>query len=111
LYPEEPDEEGAKEILRYHLAILNSTVVHWQIAYLSHRYSHGYTMLEVKTLSKIRVPDPSRVPVATMKRMQKMVADLISNPAQESLDRELDDLVASLYGLTRSERHEIGLEG
>ena len=111
MYPEVAEGESAAEMLRYFLAILNSSVAHWQIARLAHRYSRGYMMLEVKTLKKIAVPDPGKVPVAAMKRLHDLALELIRNPDQESLDRELDSLVAGLYDLTPTERLELGLEG
>jgi len=111
LYPEQAMGENATEMLRFFLAVLNSSVAQWQIARHSHRYSRGYAMLEVKTLKKMRVPDPAAVSVATMNKLQSHVAELMRAPEQSCLDHELDDLVAGLYGLTVDERRELGLEG
>ena len=94
-------------MLRYFLAVLNSTVIYWQMINLSHKYARGYLMLEKKTLARLKVPDPEHVPAGTMKRIQQLVNERLSG--DESKEVEIDLLVAQLYGLSRSEMEELGL--
>jgi len=98
------------EILRFMLAVLNSTVAYWQIANESHKYSHGYAMLEVKTLKKLRVPHPAVCPPKIMNRIQRLVQKRISEQGSLETERELDTLIAGLYGLEPEERAVIGME-
>jgi hypothetical protein len=108
LYPKESGNEV--EMLRYFLAVLNSSAVFWQLANLSHKYSHGYLMLEPKTLKQVRVPDPGAVGAATMKKIQTIISKLIKGIDFDRLDQVLDVMVSDLYGLEDSERQEIGIE-
>lgn len=107
MYPTNPGDELS--LLRFFLAVLNSSIGHWQIANLSHKYSRGYAMLETKTLNKIRVPDPASVPPTQMKRIQQLVGRLQDDNAWSKGEAELDVLVASLYGFSQAERDEIGM--
>src|SRR5581483_517938 len=106
-----PEESGAElDFLRYFLALLNSSVGYWQIVHSSHRYRRGYAMLERKTLRGVRVPDPSTVRMATMKKLQGYVRQLMEEPENGELDRKLDGLAAEVFGLTKSERAEVGMD-
>jgi hypothetical protein len=102
------DETANLEVLKYFLAVLNGSVSYWQIANLSHKYGRGYLMLEKKTLGQVRVPAPASVAPADMKRLLRLV-DRQLRQWNAEIDGELDDLVASLYGLTDDERREVGL--
>lgn len=97
------------QLLRYFLAILNSSVSFWQLSHLSHKYSHGYSKLEVASLSKLAVPDPGSIPVASMTKIQNLVKFLISNPESDNEYRELDNIIADLYKLSKTELQEIGI--
>lgn len=106
-----PRERGSDvELLRYFLAILNSPVSLWQIVQLSHKYRRGYAMLEPKTLKQMAVPDPARVPVRTMKRIQAVVSRRLKDPSDRRAELQIDDLVAQLYGLSPTERSLVGME-
>lgn len=111
MYQKNP--EGGLDLLYYFLAILNSSVAYWQIYNLSHKYSHGYIMLEPKTLKKIHVPNPASVPTDIMKQIlalvQKRVKNLQSDIKHET-EKSLDLIIADLYGLIETERSEIGME-
>jgi hypothetical protein len=105
-----PRERGSEvDLLRFFLAVLNSTVSMWQIVQLSHKYSRGYAMLEPKTLREMAVPDPREIPAKTMRRIQTLVARRLRDPRDTKAELELDDTVADLYGLTESERNLIGM--
>jgi hypothetical protein len=98
------------EMLRYFLAILNSAVSLSEIVRLSHKYRRGYAMLEPKTLNAMPVPDPATVSVGTMRQIKRLVAQRIETRVPEN-DRQLDRLVADIFGLTREERRLIGMDG
>jgi hypothetical protein len=55
------------------------------------------------------VPDPSRVPVKAMSRIQRLVSRRLE-VEDERIDQELERLVADLYGLTKAERLSVGME-
>jgi len=97
-------------LLKYLLAVLNSTVGYWQITTLSHKYRSGYAMLEVKTLRDTRVPSPSEIEPRTMMRIQRLVDKLIANSTDAQVNEELDQIIATVYELTKAERSEVGLE-
>jgi hypothetical protein len=87
-------------LLKYALGVLNSSVGHWQIIRQSHRYSRGYAMLEANTLKNFHLPSPAAVPPQTMNSIQNLVDLLIGNPSDVAAQRELDRLVADVYGVT-----------
>ncbi|GAF69038.1 unnamed protein product, partial [marine sediment metagenome] len=109
MYPRVAGDE--EDMLRFFLAVLNSTIAHWQIAQQSHKYSRGYLMLEPKTLRTLHVPDPAQVPVSTMKKLLANVARCLQGGGSAGAEAELDRQVAELYGLSAEERAEIGMEG
>lgn len=100
--------EDSIDLLYYFLAILNSPIIYWQISSFSHKYRRGYFMLEPKTLKKLRVPDPSSVSSANMKKIQDMVKKRLDTKNIE-LENDIDEVVAELYGLSKSEMEEIGM--
>jgi hypothetical protein len=104
------EDASQEDLLSYFVAVLNSTVVQWQLATTSHRYSRGYVMLEKKTLSGLRVPDPSAVQPTLLNRMLRLVNRRLQNTQATDIEKEIDRLVADAYGLTAPERHEIGFE-
>ncbi|MDB5050529.1 MAG: hypothetical protein JWO30_3600 [Fibrobacteres bacterium] len=109
-----PIESGADEdLLKYFLAILNSSTAFWHLSSYSHRYRGGYLMLEPKTLKNLPVPDPSSVGSASISRIVKLIdkriAPKISSSSAVEIEKEIDDLVASMYSLSKEERKSIGL--
>lgn len=109
------------EMLRYFVAVLNSSVAFWQIANQAHKYRQSYNMLEPNTLRQIRVPDPRSVPASTMSRLQRIVRDILvqsqdprvamgSDPDSVNFEAELDDIVTGLFELSRDERSAVGLD-
>jgi methylase of polypeptide subunit release factors len=111
LYPKGNAPEH--DLLRFFLAVLNSTPCFWYIATHSHVYERGYLMLEPKSLRPTPVPDPSRVPPVQLRRILRLVDERLreSGPVTVQLEKELDTLVADLYGLSSEERQVLGMEG
>lgn len=109
LYPKEPVVED--DILRFFVAVLNSSACFWYITTHSHTYRRGYVMLEPKTLTKTPVPDPTKVSPVVMRHLLSLVDQrlLASGEASLSLERQLDDLIAELYGLSAPECRALGI--
>jgi len=102
-----------RDHLLYLLAVLNSTACFWHIANISHVYDRGYSRLELSTLGSTRIPSFSsadRGLVRSIIRLAEARLEATGNSALQ-LEREIDDLVADLYGLNASERLSIGLDG
>ncbi|MFA4974267.1 MAG: N-6 DNA methylase, partial [bacterium] len=108
LYPRDPSSQT--DFLLYFLAVLNSSVAYWQIAMLSHKYSRGYAMLEPKTLKELRIPPPAEVHPSRMKRLLALVRRRLDNSDAQDLELDIDRVVADLYGLSTTDRIEIGME-
>jgi len=100
--------QGGLDLLYYFLAVLNSSVVFWQIASLAHKYSRGYFMLEPKTLKKLYVPDASVISPTAMQGIQRLVNQRLKG-ADPTIENEIDRTVADIYGLSEEERREIGM--
>lgn len=98
------------DLLKYLLAVLNSPICYWYISNHSHKYGSGYAMLEPKTLKQVPIPDPDSA-LADMKAIQMLVDRLILDPSSLEVEREVGDLVNSLYGLSNTERISLGLKG
>ena len=108
LYP--LDEEGAElDLMRFYLGILNTTVCFWHIGQTSHRYSRGYAMLEPKTLRGVPVPDIQKVDPMTVASVVQIVERLVQGTEGDGDDESLEDLSASLYGLSHRDRVLLGL--
>ena len=118
LYPKEvlvegdAQEVGAEnDLLRYFLAVLNSTVCFRYIAEHSTRYGSGYIMLEPRTLAKTPVPNPSVVPPATMRRLLSLVDKRLTSTGSDNIaiEKELDETITELYGLSLEEQRSLTL--
>jgi len=96
------------ELLYYYLAVMNSSVIYWQLATLSHRYSKGYIMLEPKTLKRLRIPDPNDISPNTMRELQDLVRQQITK-TELTRDSKIDKIVAGLYRLSEKDCTEIGM--
>lgn len=107
LIPKEPT--GDIKLLRFFLAVLNSSFAYWQILTLCHKYSRGYAMLEPKSLRKISVPDPKDVHPSIMKKIQSLVETRIAKPKEATAEKELDRLISDIYGLSAKQRIELGI--
>jgi len=108
MYPIERVVED--DFLRFLIAVLNSAVCYWYISTHSHKYSRGYSMLEVKTLRHVPIPDPANVPAATMRRLLKLVEQRLADASVTVIEKEIEGIVADLYGLSPEERQALGME-
>ena len=110
LYPKETGAED--DLLRFVVAMLNSTPCYWHIATHSHVYRGGYVILYPKTLKKIPLPDPTQISPATKRRLLTLVDKRLSlsGPAALDIGKQIDELVADLYGLSSQERQALGME-
>lgn len=108
IYPREAAVES--ELLRFLVAVLNSPVCYWYISTHAHKYSRGYSMLEPKTLKQVPIPDPNRVPPTTMLELLGLVNHRLADPSALDTEKQIDQLVADLYGLPSKERHALGIE-
>jgi len=110
LYPRDSASEG--DLLRFFLAVLNSTVCYWHIAKHSHKYQRGYVMLEPKTLENTPVPDPTKVSLQDMRRLLDLVNKRLGSSSANAweIQKEIDTRVADLYALSRKERRALGME-
>lgn len=99
------------DLLKYLVAILNSSICYWYISNHSHKYQNGYAMLEPKTLRRTPIPDPASVAGVTRLKLLEMVEQRISGNSADAreLDTEIDGLVSELYGISDRERRAIGL--
>jgi hypothetical protein len=100
-----------RDLLKYFLAVLNSSPCHWYISNHSHIYREGYVMLEPRTLNRTPVPSPEDVPHTVMNRLLGLV-DLrlaTEGPEARQVETELDEIIANLYQLTDTERLVIGM--
>ena len=105
----EDDMGFEADLLKFFVAVLNSTTCYWYISTHSHTYQRGYAMLEIKTLSKTPVPDPSAVAPLTKKRLLDLVDERLSSSGERARDieTEIDVIVADLYGLNSQERNAL----
>lgn len=103
---------SGNEILLYFLGVLNSTPCFWYISNHSHKYSHGYTMLEVKTLEQTPVPDPSTIPILDFKKIVELVFDRINSDPIKGLiiEKEIDNIVSRLYNLSTEDKQVLGIK-
>ena len=109
IYPK--NQEIEHDLLRYFIAILNSTVCYQYIAEHSPKYGSGYSMLEPKSLLKTPIPDPTKVSASAMHRLLLLVDKRLIASGQEiiNIEMEIDNLVADLYGFNNQERSIYGI--
>jgi len=98
--------------LRFLLAVLNSSSCFWYISQHSHSYQRGYSRLEARTLGRTRIPNPLKVDPIIVRRLVRLVDERIetAGPKMFSLEGDIDEVVADLYGMTPSERRLVGME-
>jgi methylase of polypeptide subunit release factors len=106
------DTGAEDDLLQFFVAVLNSSPCYWYIATHSHKYQSGYAMLEPKTLKTTPVPDPTRVDPRIIRRLLKLVESrlLAFGAGAIEYERQIDMLVADLYGLSTQERRVLGME-
>ena len=105
LYPKiEIDTDGQ---LKFFLAFLNSSVIHWYLTSHSYRYQRGYVKLEPAYLNRIPVPNPSEVESIIFMKIKKLVEKRLSIPEGVDTEYEIDSLITDIYGLSKNERKQI----
>ncbi|MBC6992223.1 class I SAM-dependent DNA methyltransferase [Hymenobacter sp. BT491] len=110
------DQDGLEhDMLRYFLAILNSSTAFWYLSSNSHIYRGGYLMLEPKNLAVLPVPDPIKANPNTLLELLSLVDLRMSMTSNSNLDealmleRSIDNIVAELYELNVKEKRDVGL--
>ncbi|MFM7578089.1 MAG: hypothetical protein ACKO5Q_14265, partial [Microcystaceae cyanobacterium] len=73
------------ELLRYFVAILNSSVCYRYVSEHSHKYGSGYSMLEPKTLLKTPVPDPTKISSSEMSQLLRLVDKRFLSSGNEAI--------------------------
>lgn len=96
-------ESGEVDDLKYFVALLNSSVGHWQLLTQSHKYSRGYARIEAATLKGFRAPAPATVPPMKMQAIQGLVDRLMENAGDHEAERELNSLIDGIYGVDLAE--------
>jgi hypothetical protein len=107
-----PKESGAEDdLLLFFLAVLNSSVAFWYMSSHSASFRGGYAKLEPKTIKKTPVPDPSRIDPLQLRELLALVELRLntvgSEPGATDLEDQIDELVTTMYGLSRAEREAL----
>ena len=108
-----PRDVHESDLLYYFVAVLNSTPCFWFIHTCSHKYSHGYSKLEVKTLKSTPVPDPANIPSSAMIEIIDLVKrrGMATNDLDAfQIEKKLNDIITNLYGLTEQELRALGMD-
>lgn len=100
-------EDEELNVLKYFCAVLNSSVCHWYLSTYLPKYGRGYNRLEVSSIKRVPVPDPALVPPPAMRDILNLVSRAIKDGPSTDIDRKIDGIIASLYGLTPSERDSV----
>jgi len=110
LYPKDTGAEN--DLLRFFLAVLNSSTCYWYISKHSHKYRAGYTMLGPRILKQTPVPDPAYVDPVQMRRLLNLVDKRLFAIGADALiyEKHIDRLVADLYNLSPQEKSVLGMD-
>ena len=104
-------EVESAAFLKFAVAVLNSSLGHWQIAAKSHKYSRGYLMLEKKTLETIRIPNPAALSAGRIRQVVGLVDALAASDGNSETLGRLEGLVTECFGFTRADRESGGVLG
>lgn len=104
LIPREGRDGDHEHLLKWHLAVLNSSLVSWYIGAFAPKYSRGYNRIETGLLQRVPVPDLSQVSAADLRRVIRLVDILLKNGPNAEHEEEIDQTITSVYGLTAGER-------
>ena len=66
-------------------------------------------MLEPKTLKTVPVPNLANVSSSLVERLLSLVKRRLRDSAAISLESEIDNIVAELYGLTSEDQQAMGI--
>jgi hypothetical protein len=99
--------------LSYILGVLNSRAINFFYSILNPE--QGEALAEVKKNHVEQLPIPTATPgeqAAIASKVEQILAAKAHDPAAEvsTLEREIDELVADLYGLDDAEKQLVGLE-
>ena len=88
------------------VGLLNSKMGWWLISKYCTQIQNGYQLIW-QYLSKI--PVPKKLPAELGKKVAEIIAAKKENPSADTgkLEREIDDIVFDLYGLTKEEREVV----
>jgi hypothetical protein len=100
MIPREKDVD--LNLLKFFVAVLNSSIVHWFLSTHAYRYSRGYVMLDPQYLRKIPVPNPSKISSLLFNKILQLVNERMKR-GDESLDSNIDELVLKCYNLGQDE--------
>jgi tRNA1(Val) A37 N6-methylase TrmN6 len=98
-----------KSLLKYVLAILNSSIGFWQILVSSHKYRGGYVMLENKTLTQIRLPEPGTLSVHVLRGILSKVDERLEDKDISECELAIDELVSDAFSFSDDDLTEIGM--
>jgi hypothetical protein len=98
------------DLLRYFVAVLNSSICYRYITEHSHKYGSGYSMLEPKTLLKTPIPDPTKIQPYIMQQLLVLIDKRFLASGNEiiELEIEINKIVTDIYGLNEHERSIYG---
>ena len=100
-----------KDVLKFFVAVLNSSACYWYISNHSHKFGKGYAKLEPKTLKLTPVPQPDTSFIKVRQIIDLVDKRLMTDGRKAiELEIELDNLVADLYDLSEDERKVLGME-
>ena len=102
-------KESDEELLYFFLAILNSSICHWYIKTHSHKYSHGYIMLEPKTLRTVPMPDLRTIPAGTLRELIILMKQHLHQPSIIN-EKRIEEIVFEAYGISKQERSFLNLD-
>ncbi|MDO8624984.1 MAG: TaqI-like C-terminal specificity domain-containing protein, partial [Candidatus Diapherotrites archaeon] len=91
---------------RYLVAALNSSVVWWFLTQICRDLQNGYVQAHNENLSQIPIP---AAPPEKQKAVERLVDRILAAKQRDpeadtsALEREIDELVYALYGLTPEE--------
>jgi type I restriction-modification system DNA methylase subunit len=102
---------GGIEELTCMLGILNSTPCFWLITQAAHKYSRGYSRLEVTTLARTPVPDFAKMERGLVKEIIRLVNKRMGSRGAAALEVEssIDERVADAYGFSEADGRLVGI--
>jgi len=105
-------EDGEVDLLKWFVAVLNSSVASWYLRVFTPKFAKGYSRIEAATLRDVPVPDLNSVSAGDLKLAAILVDRLLAGKASEADAQDLDALIVRAYGITPMERSRIlGLAG
>lgn len=109
LVPTKEHSGGGDDLLKYLVAVLNSSLGFWQIGTQSHKYRRQYAMVENKTLKQFRLPNPRSVPAKLMQKLIALIDSRIESGVSPELESLIDTIVIESYGLRDADLRAMGV--